>query len=130
MRACLRVPVCVCPCRCANCSSPLRVRASVHRANCTLPLRACTDVWWGRTYRCPLWFEDVRVPKENVLGPVGKGAQVLMSGLDLERLVLSGGPLGLMQAALDITLPYVNTREQFDVPIGDFQLIQAKIADM
>ena len=55
--------------------------------------------------RCPLWFEDVRVPKENVLGPVGKGAQVLMSGLDLERLVLAGGPLGLMQAALDITLP-------------------------
>jgi isovaleryl-CoA dehydrogenase len=77
-----------------------------------------------------LWFEDVRVPKENILGPVGKGAQVLMSGLDLERLVLAGGPLGLMQAALDLTLPYVNTREQFGQPIGDFQLIQAKTADM
>jgi len=79
---------------------------------------------------CPLWFDNVRVPKENVLGEVGRGAQVLMSGLDLERLVLAGGPLGLMQAALDVTLPYVNTREQFGQPIGDFQLVQAKIADM
>ncbi|KAH8556719.1 acyl-CoA dehydrogenase/oxidase [Umbelopsis sp. PMI_123] len=79
---------------------------------------------------CELIFEDCEVPAENVLGQVGKGVYVLMSGLDLERLVLSGGPLGLMQAALDITVPYVHERKQFGQPIGEFQLIQGKVADM
>ncbi|ORZ07023.1 acyl-CoA dehydrogenase/oxidase [Lobosporangium transversale] len=77
-----------------------------------------------------LIFEDCEVPEENVLGEIGKGVYVLMSGLDYERLVLSGGPLGLMQAALDITLDYVHQRKQFNQPIGEFQLIQGKIADM
>eukprot|EP01134_Creolimax_fragrantissima_P001984 CFRG1984T1 len=77
-----------------------------------------------------LIFEDVEVPEENVLGGVGKGASVLMSGLNYERLVLSGGPLGLMAAALDITLPYVHTRQQFGQNIGEFQMVQAKVADM
>ncbi|KAG2179318.1 hypothetical protein INT44_006163 [Umbelopsis vinacea] len=79
---------------------------------------------------CELIFEDCEVPAENVLGQVGKGVYVLMSGLDLERLVLSGGPLGLMQAALDITVPYVHERKQFGQPIGEFQLVQGKVADM
>ncbi|KAG2179878.1 hypothetical protein INT43_003664 [Umbelopsis isabellina] len=79
---------------------------------------------------CELIFEDCEVPAENVLGAVGKGVYVLMSGLDLERLVLSGGPLGLMQAALDITIPYVHDRKQFGQPIGEFQLVQGKLADM
>ncbi|GJJ74006.1 isovaleryl-CoA dehydrogenase [Entomortierella parvispora] len=79
---------------------------------------------------CELIFEDCEVPEENVLGAVGKGVYVLMSGLDYERLVLSGGPLGLMQSALDHTLRYVHTRTQFGQPIGEFQLIQGKIADM
>ncbi|KAL1921162.1 uncharacterized protein VTP21DRAFT_10878 [Calcarisporiella thermophila] len=79
---------------------------------------------------CELVFEDCEVPVENVLGQEGKGVYVLMSGLDLERLVLSGGPLGLMQAALDIVVPYVHTRKQFGQPIGEFQLIQGKLADM
>ncbi|CAM0139486.1 hypothetical protein VKS41_004704 [Umbelopsis sp. WA50703] len=79
---------------------------------------------------CELIFEDCEVPAENVLGQVGKGVYVLMSGLDLERLVLSGGPLGLMQAALDITVPYVHDRKQFGQPIGEFQLVQGKLADM
>ncbi|KIP12334.1 hypothetical protein PHLGIDRAFT_82139 [Phlebiopsis gigantea 11061_1 CR5-6] len=79
---------------------------------------------------CELVFEDCFVPEENVLGPVNKGAGVLMSGLDLERLVLSGGPLGLMQAAFDYAVEYVHEREQFGVPVGTFQLMQAKIADM
>lgn len=79
---------------------------------------------------CELIFEDCEVPEENVLGAVGKGVYVLMSGLDYERLVLSGGPLGLMQSALDTTLDYVHTRTQFGQPIGEFQLIQGKIADM
>ncbi|KAI8913253.1 acyl-CoA dehydrogenase/oxidase [Gorgonomyces haynaldii] len=79
---------------------------------------------------CELIFEDCEVPEENVLGEVGKGVYVLMSGLDLERLVLSGGPLGLMQAALDITIPYVHERKQFGTQIGQFQLIQGKLADM
>ncbi|KAI7817687.1 acyl-CoA dehydrogenase/oxidase [Gamsiella multidivaricata] len=79
---------------------------------------------------CELIFEDCEVPEENVLGAVGKGVYVLMSGLDYERLVLSGGPLGLMQNALDITLDYVHQRKQFNQPIGEFQLIQGKIADM
>ncbi|KAG0004754.1 hypothetical protein BGZ80_009777 [Entomortierella chlamydospora] len=79
---------------------------------------------------CELIFEDCEVPAENVLGQVGKGVYVLMSGLDYERLVLSGGPLGLMQNAMDITLDYVHQRKQFNQPIGEFQLIQGKIADM
>ena len=79
---------------------------------------------------CELVFEDCEVPVENVLGEVGGGAKVLMSGLDYERLVLSGGPLGLMAAGLDVVLPYVHERHQFGEPIGNFQLMQGKIADM
>ncbi|KAI9015281.1 acyl-CoA dehydrogenase/oxidase [Phycomyces nitens] len=103
---------------------------------------------------CELIFENCRVPGiskhclsplpthkqtnktnvpsivENILGQEGKGVYVLMSGLDLERLVLSGGPLGLMQNALDVTVPYVHERKQFGVPIGEFQLVQGKLADM
>jgi isovaleryl-CoA dehydrogenase len=77
-----------------------------------------------------LVFENVFVPKENVLGKVNGGVRVLMEGLDLERLVLSAGPLGLMQAALDVALPYAHTRKQFNTPIGQFQLVQGKMADM
>ena len=77
-----------------------------------------------------LLFEDCRVPVGNVLGEVGRGVQVLMSGLDYERLVLAAGPLGIMQACLDVVVPYVHQREQFGQPIGEFQLIQAKLADM
>ena len=77
-----------------------------------------------------LVFEDCEVPEENVLGQVDKGVRVLMSGLDYERLVLSGGPLGLMQAAMDVVIPYVHEREQFGQAIGQFQLMQGKIADM
>ncbi len=79
---------------------------------------------------CELVFEDCEIPAENVLGEVNQGVKVLMTGLNTERLVLSGGPIGLMQAALDIALPYVHERKQFDVAIGTFQLMQAKIADM
>ncbi len=79
---------------------------------------------------CELVFEDCEVPAENVLGAVGSGARVLMSGLDYERVVLSGGPLGLMQAAMDAVIPYVHERKQFDRPIGTFQLMQGKLADM
>ncbi|KAF9903000.1 hypothetical protein EC991_004296 [Linnemannia zychae] len=79
---------------------------------------------------CELIFEDCEVPAENVLGAEGKGVYVLMSGLDYERLVLSGGPLGLMQNALDITLDYVHQRKQFGQAIGEFQLLQGKVADM
>jgi isovaleryl-CoA dehydrogenase len=79
---------------------------------------------------CELVFEDCEVPAENVLGAVGGGAKVLMSGLDYERVVLSGGPLGLMRASLDLVLPYVHDRKQFGQPIGTFQLMQGKIADM
>ena len=79
---------------------------------------------------CELIFEDCEVPKAQVLGQVGQGVKILMSGLDYERVVLSGGPLGLMQSALDIVLPYVHEREQFGQPIGTFQLMQGKIADM
>jgi isovaleryl-CoA dehydrogenase len=79
---------------------------------------------------CELVFVDCEVPAENVLGPVGGGARVLMSGLDYERVVLSGGPLGLMRASLDLVLPYVHERRQFGQPIGTFQLMQGKIADM
>jgi isovaleryl-CoA dehydrogenase len=77
-----------------------------------------------------LVFRDCEVPEENVLGEVGKGVRVLMSGLDYERAVLAAGPLGIMQAALDIALPYVHERRQFDAPIGTFQLVQGKLADM
>ncbi len=79
---------------------------------------------------CELVFQDCEVPAENVLGEVGGGVKVLMSGLDYERVVLSGGPLGLMAAALDVVLPYVHERRQFGEAIGSFQLIQAKLADM
>ncbi|KAI0064724.1 acyl-CoA dehydrogenase NM domain-like protein [Artomyces pyxidatus] len=79
---------------------------------------------------CELVFENCEVPDENVLGGVDKGAGVLMSGLDLERLVLSGGPLGLMQAAFDAAVEYVHERKQFGQPVGTFQLMQGKIADM
>ena len=77
-----------------------------------------------------LVFEDCEVPQENVLGPLGGGVGVLMSGLDYERAVLAGGPLGIMQACLDAVLPYVRERRQFGAPIGSFQLMQAKVADM
>jgi isovaleryl-CoA dehydrogenase len=79
---------------------------------------------------CELVFQDCEVPEENVLGEVGKGVRVLMSGLDYERTVLAAGPIGIMQAALDIVVPYVHERKQFDQPIGEFQLVQGKIADM
>ena len=79
---------------------------------------------------CELVFQDCEVPEENVLGGVGKGVNVLMSGLDYERLVLSGGPLGLMQACMDVVIPYVHERKQFGKPIGEFELMQGKLADM
>lgn len=79
---------------------------------------------------CELVFENCEIPQENVLGEVNNGVKVLMSGLNTERLVLTGGPIGLMQAALDLTLPYVRERRQFGQPIGTFELMQAKIADM
>ncbi len=79
---------------------------------------------------CELVFEDCFVPQTNVLGPVGGGAEVLMSGLDIERLVLAGGPLGLMQACMDVVLPYVHDRKQFGRAIGEFELMQGKLADM
>ncbi len=78
----------------------------------------------------PLFFDDVEVPEENVLGRVGEGVEVLMSGLDYERAVLAGGPLGIMAACLDAVLPYVRERRQFGRPIGEFQLMQGKLADM
>jgi isovaleryl-CoA dehydrogenase len=77
-----------------------------------------------------LIFEDCEVPAENVLGEVGKGVNVLMSGLDYERAVLAAGPLGIMQAAMDAVVPYVHQRKQFGQPIGEFQLVQGKLADM
>ena len=77
-----------------------------------------------------LVFEDCRVPEANVLGAINEGVQVLMSGLDFERVVLAGGPLGIMQACLDLVMPYVHHREQFGQPIGEFELIQGKLADM
>ncbi|XP_023684015.1 isovaleryl-CoA dehydrogenase, mitochondrial [Paramormyrops kingsleyae] len=79
---------------------------------------------------CELVFEDCKVPEENVLGLLNKGVYVLMSGLDLERLVLSGGPLGIMQAVMDQAIPYVHVREAFGQKIGHFQLLQGKMADM
>ena len=79
---------------------------------------------------CELVFQDCEVPEENVLGQVGRGVNVLMSGLDYERVVLSAGPLGIMQAALDVVMPYIHERKQFGQSIGEFQLIQGKLADM
>jgi isovaleryl-CoA dehydrogenase len=79
---------------------------------------------------CELVFEDCEVPDENVLGEVGRGVAILMSGLDYERAVLSGGPLGIMQACMDVVLPYIHERRQFEKPIGTFQLVQGKVADM
>jgi len=77
-----------------------------------------------------LVFEDCEVPEENILGELNQGVQVLMSGLDYERTVLAGGPLGIMQSAMDIVMPYIHDRQQFGKPIGTFQLVQGKIADM
>jgi isovaleryl-CoA dehydrogenase len=79
---------------------------------------------------CELVFDDCEVPEENVLGTVGSGVKVLMSGLDFERVVLAAGPLGIMQACMDVVVPYIHERKQFDRPIGDFQLMQGKLADM
>lgn len=79
---------------------------------------------------CELVFQDCFVPEENLLGDLGKGVQVLMSGLDYERVVLAAGPLGIMQACMDLVVPYVHEREQFGKPIGLFQLMQGKLADM
>jgi isovaleryl-CoA dehydrogenase len=79
---------------------------------------------------CELVFQDCEVPEENVLGEVGKGVHVLMSGLDFERAVLAGGPLGLMQACMDVAVPYLHERKQFGQSIGEFQLMQGKLADM
>tara|TARA_B110000444_G_C18657653_1_gene509193 strand:- start:166 stop:852 length:687 start_codon:yes stop_codon:yes gene_type:complete len=79
---------------------------------------------------CELVFQDCQVPVDNVLGGEGRGVAVLMSGLDYERTVLSGGPVGIMQACLDTVLPYVHQRQQFGQAIGEFQLMQGKIADM
>jgi isovaleryl-CoA dehydrogenase len=79
---------------------------------------------------CELVFEDCEVPADNVLGSVGNGVNVLMSGLDYERVVLAAGPLGIMEACLDAIIPYVHERKQFGRPIGSFQIMQAKLADM
>lgn len=79
---------------------------------------------------CELVFQDCEVPAENILGEINKGTRVLMSGLDYERTVLSAGPVGIMQACMDVVLPYVRDRKQFGQAIGEFQLIQGKLADM
>jgi isovaleryl-CoA dehydrogenase len=79
---------------------------------------------------CELVFENCKVPKENVLGAINQGVKVLMSGLDYERTLLAAGPVGIMQACLDVVLPYSHDRKQFNQPIGEFQFIQGKIADM
>ncbi|RDB42474.1 isovaleryl-CoA dehydrogenase [Halomonas sp. DQ26W] len=79
---------------------------------------------------CELVFQDCEVPVENVLGELNRGVKVLMSGLDYERTVLAAGPIGIMQAAMDIVVPYIHERKQFDQSIGEFQLVQGKIADM
>ena len=79
---------------------------------------------------CELVFQDCEVPEENILGQEGSGVRVLMSGLDFERTVLSGGPVGIMQACMDIVVPYIHERKQFNTAIGEFQLMQGKIADM
>lgn len=79
---------------------------------------------------CELLFEDCPVPKENILGELNGGVRVLMSGLDYERLVLAGGPLGIMEAAMDVVIPYIRERKQFGQAIGEFELVQGKVADM
>ncbi|TRX76452.1 isovaleryl-CoA dehydrogenase [Pseudomonas mangiferae] len=79
---------------------------------------------------CELFFDNVEVPEENVLGTLNGGVRVLMSGLDYERVVLSGGPVGLMQACMDVVVPYIHDRKQFGQSIGEFQLVQGKVADM
>ncbi len=79
---------------------------------------------------CELVFQDCEVPVENVLGKINEGVHVLMSGLDYERAVLAGGPAGVMQACMDVVVPYLHDRVQFGKPIGEFQLMQGKIADM
>jgi isovaleryl-CoA dehydrogenase len=79
---------------------------------------------------CELVFENCEVPEENVIGAIGSGINVLMSGLDYERVVLAAGPLGIMRACLDAVIPYVHERRQFGEPIGSFQIMQAKLADM
>ncbi len=79
---------------------------------------------------CELVFEDCEIPEENVLGEVNEGVKVLMKGLNTERMVLTGGPIGIMQAAMDISLPYIHDRKQFGKPIGMFELMQGKMADM
>lgn len=79
---------------------------------------------------CELVFNNCEVPEENVLGKINDGVKILMSGLDYERVILAAGPIGIMQACLDVVLPYVHERKQFDRPIGEFQLMQAKLADM
>ena len=79
---------------------------------------------------CELVFEDCEVPEENILGELNKGVKVLMSGLDYERAVLAAGPLGIMDACMDAVVPYLHERKQFDTPIGEFQLMQGKLADM
>jgi isovaleryl-CoA dehydrogenase len=79
---------------------------------------------------CELVFQDCEVPEENVLGDVGGGVTILMSGLDYERVVLAAGPLGIMQACMDVAMPYIHERKQFGQAIGEFQLVQGKVADM
>ena len=79
---------------------------------------------------CELVFQDCEVPKDNLLGDLNQGVRVLMSGLDYERTVLAAGPVGIMQACLDVVLPYVHERKQFNQAIGEFQFIQGKIADI
>ena len=79
---------------------------------------------------CELIFEDCEVPAENVLGELNRGVRVLMSGLDFERTVLAAGPIGIMQAAMDVVVPYIHERKQFNQSIGEFQLVQGKLADM
>ena len=79
---------------------------------------------------CELVFKDCEVPEENLMGTLGKGVNILMSGLDYERAVLAAGPLGIMRACLDVVLPYIHDRKQFGQPIGEFQLMQGKVADM
>ena len=79
---------------------------------------------------CELYFENCEIPEENVLGEVNQGVSVLMAGLNSERLILCGGPLGIMQAAMDVVVPYATQREQFGQAIGNFQMVQAKLADM
>lgn len=79
---------------------------------------------------CELVFQDCEVPEENILGELNKGVRVLMSGLDYERAVLAGGPTGIMMACMDVVVPYIHERKQFNQSIGEFQLIQGKVADM